>query len=312
MKTRSLILLASAITLAAGAALVGRALMRPPPPVTIVKEVAAPAKPQQQRQVLVAARPLTPGEFLDGGSLAWRALPEGDLRVEHYVAGPDTDRRAIEREILGATPRQALKEGDALSRETLVRNGEHGFIATVLKPGLRAVSIPITAVTSNTGLVNAGDRVDVILFLKRDDLEMQSQNLPHGPYTLLAAQTIVRDARVLGLNGSPSGIGPATPEPSDGTEKNRSSSRVLYESITLEVAPADAERLAMGREIGMMQVALRGSRQDGAEDTQAATGERGSVTRLGNTTDMFVTPQAVRVFRGDQQGQQLTFAPKPR
>lgn len=315
MKTRSLILLASAITLAAGAALVGRALMRPPPPVTIVKEVAAPAKPQQQRQVLVAARPLTPGEFLDGGSLAWRALPEDSLRVEHYTASVDDDRRKIEQEVVGATPRRNLAEGDALTRETLVRNGEHGFIATVLKANMRAVSIPINAVSSNTGLVNAGDRVDVILYLERKEMEMQSQDLPNGAYTLLAAQTIVQDARVLGLNGNPSGIGPTLPaETDENPSGGRSPIRTLYESITLEVTPADAERLAMAREIGALQVALRGGRQADTAAAQAAHADVApAVTRLGNATDIFKlpTPQAVKTFRGEQQGQQ-TFAPMAR
>ena len=311
MKTRSLILLASAITLAAGAALVGRALMRPPPPVTIVKEVETPAKRAPERQVLMAARAVVPGEFVDGSVLVWRPMPEADVRVEHYVLAPDADRRQIEKEVIGATPRRALREGDALTRETLVRNGEPGFVGTVLKAGMRAVSIPINAVTSNTGLVNAGDRVDVILYLEREKLEDQSHNLPLASYTLLAAQTIVRDARVLGLNGSPAGIGPTTGTEDDG-DKSRNRVRVLYESITLEVSPTDAERLAIAREIGAMQVALRGTRTDDTATAQAASAEAAEpgVTRLGQATEIFKMPQAVKIFQGDQQ-RQTTFPPRP-
>ena len=41
--------------------------------------------------------------------------------------------------------------------------GSRGFLAAVLKPGLRAVSVPATATSTVSGFIYAGDRVDVLL-----------------------------------------------------------------------------------------------------------------------------------------------------
>ncbi|WMD18996.1 Flp pilus assembly protein CpaB [Achromobacter seleniivolatilans] len=310
MKTRSLILLASAITLAAGAALVGRALMRPPPPVTIVKQVEAPRAPV--RQVLSVAGTLAPGEFVVGRSLVWRELPAGEIRAGYYAATTDEERRVAERAVAGSTPRRALQDGEPLTREGLVFNGDHGFVAAVLKPELRAVSIPTSAVTSNSGLVSAGDRVDVILHLERDETQPQTIGQPDASYTALASQTIVRNARVLGLNGNPSGIAPAASGPAEAgvADKKSAPPRNYYESITLEVSPKDAERLALSREVGLLQLALRSVQ---ADSVAQVSDEDKSVTRVYDATDIFKKPARppiiVQTFRGDRETAQVFRSP---
>ncbi|AVJ25893.1 Flp pilus assembly protein CpaB [Achromobacter spanius] len=302
MKTRSLILLASAIALAAGAALVGRALMRPPPPVTIVKQVEAPRAPV--RMVLSAAGPLVPGDFVAGRTLAWRELPAGEIRAEHYTADTDEERRKVERTVAGSTPRRALQDGQPLTRDGLVFSGDHGFVASVLKPDMRAVSIPASAVTSNSGLVSAGDRVDVILHLERDTSQPPLPGQPDTSFTALASQTIVRNVRVLALNGNPAGIAPASNAAVDATasDKKATPPRNYYESLTLEVTPRDSERLALAREVGLLQLALRSAQADTVEQPHDVVT---AVTRVNDATDIFNKPPrqpvVVQTFKGEQQ-----------
>ncbi|CAB3707265.1 hypothetical protein LMG26690_02983 [Achromobacter animicus] len=302
MKTRSLILLASAIALAAGAALVGRALMRPPPPVTIVKQVEAPRAPV--RMVLSAAGPLAPGDFVAGRTLAWRELPAGEIRAEHYTADTDEERRKVERAVAGSTPRRALQDGQPLTRDGQVFSGDHGFVASVLKPDMRAVSIPASAVTSNSGLVSAGDRVDVILHLERDTSQPPLPGQPDTSFTTLASQTIVRNVRVLALNGNPAGIAPASSAPTDTADKDKKAAppRNYYESLTLEVTPHDSERLALAREVGLLQLALRSAQADSVEQPHDAIS---AVTRINDATDIFNKPPrqpvVVQMFKGEQQ-----------
>lgn len=302
MKTRSLILLASAITLAAGAALVGRALMRPPPPVTIVKQVEAPRAPV--RQVLTVSGALPPGDFVMGRALAWRELPAGEIRAEHYTANTDEERRKIELAVAGATPRRALREGEPLLRDALVFSGDHGFVASVLKPQMRAVSVPTSAVTSNSGLVTAGDRVDVILHLERDKNQAPVQGLADVSFSSLAAQTIVRNVRVLALNGNAAGISPPVNEPAaqGAADKKIAPVRNVYESITLEVDPKDGERLALAQEVGKLQLALRSVQADAVEQIHDADSR---VTRVDDATDIFNLPRSqpvqVRVYHGERQ-----------
>lgn len=305
MKTRSLILLASAIALAAGAALVGRALMRPPPPVTIVKQVEAPRAPV--RMVLSAAGPIEPGDFVAGRTLAWRELPAGEIRAEHYTADTDEDRRKIERAVAGSTPRRALQDGQPLTRDSLVFSGDHGFLASVLKPEMRAVSIPTSAVASNSGLVSAGDRVDVILHLERDKDQPPMPGQAPVSFTSLASQTIVRNVRVLALNGNPAGITPVSSAAVDASaaDKKAVPVRNYYESLTLEVTPRDSERLALAREVGPLQLALRSVQADTVEQPHDAVR---SVTRINDATDMFNQPArqtvVVQTFRGERQSVQ--------
>ncbi|NIF86063.1 Flp pilus assembly protein CpaB [Comamonas sp. Tr-654] len=281
MKTRPLILLVGAVTLASASALVGRALMRPPPPVTIVKEVPATSPVAPPLRVLAASRLLESGEFIAGNSLTWKELPSDEIDVDQWTGATDTERRRIEREIFGSAIRHPLQAGETLRRPSVVKPGEPGFLSTVLQPGKRAVSIPTTVVTSNAGLVSAGDRVDVILNLNRADLQPPNSQ-PNSNFNLLAAQTIVHDVRVLALDSHTQGLGPdAIAEETTTEDANKRNPRAAgapavqalkrRESATLEVSPAEAERLSLAREAGTLQLALRGVRENpGAGRTSSA------------------------------------------
>ena len=308
MKSRRLILLAGALLLALATAWVARALMRPPPPVTIVKEVPVPQA--TAHQVLVAQRDLQPGEFLDGSALSWQELPATAVRAQHFQAQSESEQRQRESSVHGATLRRPLVAGAPLTRELLVYAGQPGFLAAVLAPGMRAVSIPTNMVDSNAGLVSAGDRVDVILSLERDTVNASSDN-PDSSFALLASQTIVRDVRVLALNNNTASIAPSIndKDPS-GEGKPHASKRDTYESITLEVTPAAAEQLALAREVGTLQVALRGVAEQHTENA-SLVGIQSNVTRINDTTGIFdrqnqrPVTATVQTFLGAQQGQQV-------
>ncbi len=331
MKTKPLILLLGAITLAAGTALVARALMRPPPPITIVKEVPVESAPV--RQVLAARASVAPGQFIDGAALVWRDLQGAEVRVGHFVASNETERRQLERGLYGATVRRPVAAEEALTRDLLVQAGEPGFLAAVLTPGMRAASIPTNAVASNAGLVSAGDWVDVILSLERDTLLQQPPSPNSQPFSQLASQTILRRVRVLALNNNTASITPATAVSAEvgseagetnGRSAPRNAPRVAFESLTLEVTPAQAEQLAVAREVGTLQVALRGVREaepSAATGTPILASTRASntgVTRLSDATAIFTRPQApapaspvmVKTYHGAQQATQ-TFGSTP-
>lgn len=308
MKTSSTLLLVGALTLATGTALVARVLMKPPPPVTIIKEVEAPRR--VSTLVLATRQPLNPGDFVDGAALEWVEIPDSDLRAGHIVAASNGDRRAPERSLYGATPRRSIAAHEPVSRDQFVQSGEPGFIAAVLAPGMRAVSIPTSAVASNAGLVSAGDWVDVILSLERDAAQ-PAASTNENPYAALAAQTILRRVRVLALNNSPAGIAPAAGIQQETAEKparsTTTAARAHYETLTLEVGPEAAERLAVAKEIGTLQIALRGLNGNEPDSPHTVTEAAArNVTRLQDTTAIFrsgaggSTP-TVKVFLGSQQ-----------
>lgn len=301
MQKRSLLLLVGAITLAAASALVARALMRPPPPVTIVKEVPV-AETQSSEWVLVAAHALAPGQFMDGPALQWQEVPEQSVRADQLQAASHEERLAVERQVYGSTVRQPLAQGDVIATNNLLYSGQPGFLAAVLRPGMRAISIPTNAVASSSGLVNAGDRVDVILSLNRNDLQPNEKNT-NTVFLDLASETIVRNARVLALNNNTQGIAPradAHQAPRQEAQETGYPSQ-YYDSLTLEVSPNDAQRLTLAKEVGTLQVALRSAHPDSASEAQAIAQ---GVTQTHAVTDIFrhvPRESVVTVYRGDTQ-----------
>ncbi|MBE7244070.1 MAG: Flp pilus assembly protein CpaB, partial [Actinomycetospora chiangmaiensis] len=187
----------------------------------------------------------------------------------------------------------------------IVRQGEPGFLAAILRPGLRAVSVPTGIVESNFGLVSSGDIVDVILALKRTDGPAAPAQAATSPY--LAAQTILHGVRVLALNNQVRGDTQARvddPEAKHRGERGASGNvDANARTVTLEVSPGDAERLAVAKEIGTLQLALRSAR----EPDRDSASPPGGMTTVRETTDLYAGgpyasagPLNIRMFRGDK------------
>ncbi|ACX86712.1 Flp pilus assembly protein CpaB [Pectobacterium parmentieri] len=304
MKVNSTYVLSGALVLAGIVALVVRSHLSsaPPPPPPVV--VQAPEK----TAVLVAAKDLHPGDFIDSASLRWQVTEEPVSRTFNFVRGKDSQSL-----LFGATLRETVTEGSALTNNVLVRQNEPGFLAAVLGKGKRAISVPTSAVASNAGLVAAGDRVDVILSMKRDDQpELPASRNQPVVMPLLASQTIVRDLRVLALNdrtGTP--VYPRLDAMEDGATldaaaKSRESAvrsrPATYQTVTLEVTPQQAEALAVAKELGILHLALRSATPDDGIDP--LTG-RPLVTTVPQATDIYGALSAgshkVKVYRGEQK-----------
>jgi pilus assembly protein CpaB len=107
-----------------------------------------------------------------------------------------------------------------------------------LKPGTRAVSIAIDRVKSVSGLIQAGDKVDVIAVPPRDN-----QSQPRG-------YTILRGVTVLALGNSLETAG-ATPSPDNQN----------YQTITLELTPEQTDMIAMADLNTTLRLALRSPKE---------------------------------------------------
>ena len=120
--------------------------------------VAAQPVPEQRKAVLVAAADLPVGAFVQPDSLRWQDWPD--------VATPDTylvRGAADEAELVGAVVRRPVGVGQPITAGSVVKPGERGFLAAVLEPGMRAISVPVDEASGNAGLIFPGDRVDLIL-----------------------------------------------------------------------------------------------------------------------------------------------------
>jgi pilus assembly protein CpaB len=196
-----------------------------------VTTVAAPA-PEEVYEVLVADATLPAGTFVKPQHLRWQRWPTDDV-PETYVLKGVRDQDVM----VGAVVRRGIAEGFPITDGSVVKPGDRGFLAAVLAPGMRAVSLPINATSSNSGLIFPGDRVDLIL--------TQTLQGADGETMRRVSETVLRDIRIIAMGS----------ETSDATneEKNYENAR----NATFEVDPQVAEKVALLAELGKLSLSLR-------------------------------------------------------
>lgn len=294
MKTPSILLLAGALVVAGGAALLARALLATPPQPPVVQQVAAPVvEPEPKQAILVTSRDIKPGEFIDTASVQWQTVDQKHSPLQYFLRDQDTIDV-----VLGATVRHPIAKGQPLINNLVVRPGEPGFVAAVLKPGMRAIAVPTNAVASSSGLVSAGDRVDVILSLSLATENNKTTGASDG-LPKLASQTLLRNVRVLALNNVARSEISLRESPADlALRKKQRRDTEFYETVTLEVPPSQAERLALAREIGTLQLALRGIAETSNGRPQQGNDQAITLRQATQVYDGFNPP--IQAFRGEK------------
>lgn len=240
---RRFLIPAIAFLLAIATALFARSWLENRRPGAEATAAARPAEPAS-RMVLVAVDELRTGTFVHPQSVTWQAWPDVSLPANYYVKG----RRDPE-EIAGAVARQPVAKGQPIVDGMLVKPGERGFLAAVLGPGMRAVSIAIDDVAGNAGLIFPGDHVDLVL----------SQSLAAGggeeDVARRVSETVLRDARVIAAGRRLARAG------SEDSVVAGNQAR----TVTLEVSPGDAERVALASELGRLSLSLRSLAVEGPD-----------------------------------------------
>jgi pilus assembly protein CpaB len=187
--------------------------------------------------ILVAGRTIEPGTLLRAEDFAWRDIGAAGPPAGALVKGRDSDA-----ELVGALARKGFAQGELIAVTGVLKPTERGFLAATLRPGYRAVTIPIEAQQSASGLVLPGDRVDVILV-------QQFATRSGGRDS--SGETILRDARVVAA-GHVMETAQKTPAATAGSQEP-----APPRTLTLEALPNDAQRLFVAAQLGKLEVALR-------------------------------------------------------
>jgi pilus assembly protein CpaB len=199
---------------------------------------AGPPVETAKTQVLVAKEDLPAGTLLKPEQMRWQAWPD-DSVAESYVVNGSRDLTEFE----GAVVRRAIAAGQPITDGQVVKPGERGFLAAVLEPGTRAVSISVNPTTGISGFVFPGDRVDVILTHTIKEEDGKGGGGEGGDQTLRrASETVLTDIRVIAV---------------DQTTNDQSSEPVVAKNVTLEVTPKQAEILSLVSELGKLSLSLR-------------------------------------------------------
>ena len=211
-------------------------------PATAVVETPPPPEPAR---VLAAARDLPVGALIRDADLSELAVPAESVHGTHLLV----EDGAAATELRGYAVRKPIASGAALTRAALIAPWEQGFLAAVLKPGTRAVTIRVDPATRHAGLIDPGDRVDVIL-----TAEVSITERERAVFT----RTIVEDVRVVAADwrfGEPSELSPG----SDANAGNARAAGARTEMITatLEVSPVQGDHLVIAEHEGRLSLALR-------------------------------------------------------
>ncbi len=212
-------------------------------PVTVI---AAPQPIQgDYSEVLVAEVDLPAGRFIKPQNVRWQAWPSDDIPENYLIKG-----QAEKASIIGAVVRRGLAPSQPITSATVVKPGDRGFLAAVLTPGHRAVSVPINATSGNAGLIFPGDHVDLIL--------TQTLEGADGEVARRVSETVLSNIRIIAMGVETGDVA------KDG--KNHEKAR----TATVEVTPSQAEGVALITELGKLSLSLRSLAVDENEEIMAA------------------------------------------
>jgi pilus assembly protein CpaB len=230
MRARSLILFVLALVLAGGTALLARSWLAQRAVQAHAEPVMRPIAPP--KTVLVARSAIATGQILKPQDFIWQAWPDGPIDPAYILGGT---RRP--ESFTGWVARQPFARGEPITESKIIAPGNRGFLAAVLRPGMRAVSVPVTATSGIAGFVFPGDRVDILITYPIPVPNGENDRIQHK-----AAETILRDVRVIAM---------------DQKLDSKDGEAVVAHTATLEVTPKQSEIIAVASEMGKLSLSLR-------------------------------------------------------
>lgn len=171
-------------------------------------------------QIVVPTQNLRPGDLLTSSNLAIREVPGAFVHAEAVT--PKNVDLALNHRIV-----HPLNDGEPLLLFHVSESVGSGF-STMIEEGKRALTFPVDIVSSVSGLLRPGDRIDLLATL-RDDNKQVTKPLLRNVEILAAGNAVdqldVPDSR--------------------------------FQTITLSVSPLDAAKITHARNIGTLTVVLR-------------------------------------------------------
>ena len=241
-----------------------------------VSALPLPAEPRVEfNTIVVAKEPLRFGTELAPEQLAeipWAqdALPEGAFAtVEDLFSGGS---RVVLSPVEPNEPLLLAKLSGPNGRATL---------SNLLAPGMRAVTIRIDEIAGVGGFVTPGDRVDVVLTRDAGAIREVEGNARGASGSTIATEVVVQNAKVLTVG--------------QGVDERQTAPQVAS-SVTLEVGPDDAKKVALARNIGTLSLSLR-SAGEGNVGSDGVT----TISAFGGSVAAGATEQVKSVFAEDER-----------
>jgi pilus assembly protein CpaB len=181
----------------------------------------------------VAARPLPRGTLAREEDFTVRSVPRERVPAGAILETPDSKVG-----LPGALLRKFVDAGSAVTLEDILRPRDRGFLASVLAPDSRAISIKVDEETGVSGLIRPGDHVDVVLtqvFEKAD------------PTRRAMSETVLRNVRIIAIDQ----------EIAQGGRPVSAALGKIAQTVSLELAPEQVKKIAVAKQLGTLSLAVR-------------------------------------------------------
>ena len=203
------------------------------------KTVEAPVEVPTEK-IYVATTDIPLGQIMTAQMVKLEEWPQDKV--------PEGAVRTME-EIEGRRPLTRLYPGEPILMAKLIDANKFYGASEKIPKGMRVCSVRVTMDSSASGLINPGDRVDVLVFLKRG-----------GGISLTGTRTILKNVTVFAVNERFQ----RDPEDEDGGS-NRA------KTVSLLVRPAQVEKIMLAQELGRIKLSLRRSDDDTDDNASGAT-----------------------------------------
>ncbi len=252
----------------------------------------------QQALAPVTAQILVAGDMLQAGSLLQpQDLASGVTTVNAMPAGATLDTPTNRSALIGSMIRVPISPGTPILTSAIIHPGDHGFLAAVLLPGMRAVTVGVDAVSGAAGLIWPGDHVDVLLTQTLDD-----PTVPLGQR--IAAELVLVNVRVIAtgqqlVQGSVTAADPGKAPPPEAT------------TVTLEVTSDQAERCEVATHLGPLSLVVHSAELAASPQPSSALPEPVWADQvspaLSNVHPIPNVISTVHVFNGDAGDEDFKF-----
>ncbi len=170
----------------------------------------------------------------------------------------------------GRVSRRSIATGEPILETALLPEGTEAGLSPIIGDGMRAVAVKVDEVIGIAGFVKPGARVDVLATIKNR----------RGGTGATYSKVILQDVKVLAIDQS--------------LEKVEAGEPQLVSVVTLEVGPADSQKLTFAAHEGKLQLALRNPADGEEVRTRSVT----SATLRGAAPKRKVNKTHVEVIKG--------------
>src|SRR6266568_6598648 len=181
----------------------------------------------------VAARPLSKGTLAREEDFAVRSAPPERVPAGAILETPDSKVG-----LPGSLVRKFVEAGSPITLQDILRPKDRGFLASVLAPDSRAISIKVDEESGVSGLIRPGDYVDVLLTQVFEKA---------NPARRALSETVLRNVRVIAIDQ----------EIAQGGRSTISSAGKVAQTVSLELTPEQVKKIAVAKQLGTLSLAVR-------------------------------------------------------